>query len=163
MALVTPPDLSPDHAPVTLHPRRRLALALLAASVALAVVGRAAAAEGRVVGWVALGFFGLCALVFAIVLLPGSAYLRLDSRGFTTRNLFRKGRLRWRDVRNFRPYSVPGGTFVGFDFTEASGSLGRVSARKLAGVDGGLPDTYGLEPEELAAVLNAWRDRYGET
>jgi Bacterial PH domain len=98
--------------------------------------------------------------MFGTSLLPGAAHLRLDEEGFTMCNLFRKGRLRWREVRDFRPYSVPGGTFVGFDLTDGTFPLGRFAARSLSGVEGGLPDTYGLDPEELAAVLNAWRDRY---
>lgn len=61
---------------------------------------------------------------------------------------------------NFRPYAIPGATFVGFDVTGDSAPLGRSMARSLSGVDGGLPDTYGLEPEELAGLMNVWRDRF---
>jgi hypothetical protein len=80
--------------------------------------------------------------------------------GFTICNLFRPGRLRWRDVRDFRPRSNPGVTFVGFDFTGAPAPLGRFAARSLSWVERGLPDTYGLDAEELAALLIVWRDRY---
>jgi hypothetical protein len=36
----------------------------------------------------------------------------------------------------------------------------RGAARAVAGYDGGaLPDTYGMKAAELAALMNAWRDR----
>ena len=124
-----PPELSPDRAPVTLYPQRRRTIVLALVSAVFVVVGALAAADGAAIGWAAVGFFGLCLLVFLALLLPGAAFLRLDHEGFTICSLFRPGRVRWR-------------------------------ARSLSGVDGGLPDTYGLEAEELAGLLNVWRDRY---
>jgi hypothetical protein len=155
-----PPELSPDRAPVTLYPQRRRTIVLAVVSAVFVVVGALAAADGAAIGWAAVGFFGLCLLVFLALLLPGAAYLRLDQEGFTICSLFRPGRVRWGDARSFRSYAVPGGTFVGFDLAGASAPLGRLVARSLSGVDGGLPDTYGLEAEELAGLLNVWRDRY---
>ncbi len=39
----------------------------------------------------------------------------------------------------------------------------RRAARAIAGYDGGaLPDTYGMNAVELAALMNAWRDRYAK-
>jgi hypothetical protein len=154
------PELSPDRAPVTLHPSRKRTLLLGLVSLLFVVAGGLAAADGAAIGWVAVGFFGLSLLVFATLLLPRAAYLRLDEDRFTMCSLFRTGRFRWDDVRDFRPYSIRGGTFVGFDFTEASGSLGRRTARSLAGVESGLPSIYGLKAEELAALLTVWRDRF---
>jgi hypothetical protein len=100
-----PPGLSPERAPVTLYPQKRRTIVLALVSAVFVVVGALAAADGAPIGWAAVGFFGLCLLVFL--------------------------------------------------------ALGRFVARSLSGVDGGLPDnTYGLEAEELARVLNVWRDRY---
>jgi hypothetical protein len=154
------PELSPERAPVTLHPSRKRTLGLGLVSLLFVAVGAAAAADGAAIGWASVVFFGSCLLVFATLLLPGAAYLRLDERGFTVCNLFRTARFDWRDVRDFRTYSTRGGTLVGFDFTQASGSLGRSTARRLACVEGGLPNTYGLKAEEVAELLTVWRERF---
>ena len=33
--------------------------------------------------------------------------------------------------------------------------------RAVTGYDGGLPDTYGLRADRLAALMNDWKQRYG--
>lgn len=91
-----------------------------------------AAASGAAIGWATAGFFGLCAVVAGVTLLPRAAYLRLER----------------------------GAGHVGFDFSPEAEPAGAAIASKMAGVQGGLPDTYGLKPEELAELLTLWRRTY---
>jgi hypothetical protein len=52
---------------------------------------------------------------------------------------------------------------VGFDrrdLTPERQSFWQTVTRGMSGVDGSLPDTYGMRHEELAELLNAARDRY---
>lgn len=157
-----PEHLLPGREPVTLRPRRLKGLALIAVCVAFAVVGAIVGADGKLVGWLVLAFFGLGAAVIAASLVSGSSYLRLDGDGFEVRALFRAGRFGWSEVANFRPFRTPGGSFVGFDFAPGFEPRAAVISRDLAGVEGGLPDTYGLTPDQLAALLTTWQDWYAE-
>jgi hypothetical protein len=45
-----------------------------------------------------------------------------------------------------------------YDDTAFTGTLAELN-RKLSGRNSGLADTYGLSAEDLAELLNAWRDR----
>jgi hypothetical protein len=158
-------DLRPDRAPVVLRPSKRKQLGLMALSVALAFSGALAGASGEAVGWAATAFFGLCAIVAGVTLLPGASYLRLEREGFVTCSLFRAGGLQqWDEVTGFRVYSTPGGAgHVGFDFSPDAQPRGSQIARRLAGVGGAVPDTYGLRPEELAELLNLWRATHSQS
>jgi hypothetical protein len=102
-------------------------------------------------------FFGWCAIVFSVMLLPGAGGLRLDREGFETTRLFRHHRSRWQDVSGFDldairtvypryPHRVvyndknPSGRFTGGDAT--------------------LPSlTYGFSAAKLADLMNRWRWR----
>jgi hypothetical protein len=157
-------DLQPGRAPVVLRPSKRKELALLAVSLGFAVLGAFAAASGEAIGWAALVFFGLCAVVAVVTLLPGASYLRLEPEGFVMCSLYRADRLRrWDEVTGFHVYSTPGGAQVGFDFSPGARPPGSGLARGLAGVDGGLPNTYGLKAEELAELLSLWRETYSRS
>jgi hypothetical protein len=152
-------DLRPGRKPVVLRPGKRKELVLLAVSLGFAVLGGFAAASGEAIGWAALVFFGLCAAVAVVTLLPGAAYLRLEREGFVMCSLYRADRLRrWDEVTAFHVHSTPGGAQVGFDFAPGAEPAGSGIARALAGVEGGLPSTYGLKAEELAELMNLWRE-----
>lgn len=76
-------------------------------------------------------------------------------------SLFRKSPvIRWEDVSSFRVASVPpSGQMVLFDWYTASNRAVRRVNRGLTGATDGLPDSYGLSPQELADLLNTWRAR----
>jgi hypothetical protein len=154
-------ELRPERAPVVLRPSKGRELGLLAVSLGFVVLGGFAAASGEAIGWAGLVFFGLCAVVAIVTLLPGAAYLRLEREGFVMCSLYRADRVRrWDEVTAFHVYSTPGGAQVGFDFAAGAEPPGSGIARTLAGVDGGLPNTYGLKAEELAELLNLWRETF---
>jgi hypothetical protein len=154
-------SLEPDQAPVVLRPRKRTELAGLALSLVFVALGVLLGADGSLVGWLTVGFFGLCAIVFAVTLLPGAAYLRLERSGFVVCSLFRPDRLRrWDEVQGFRAYDLPGGVrHVGFDFAPGAQPTGSELAKRLTRVEGALPSTYGLRAEDLAGLLNRWREQ----
>ncbi len=121
-----------------------------------------AAPGGRVGGIFVFAFFGFCAVVAAIQLVYRST-LTLTTDGFTFTALRRRVTRRWKDVDSFVP--VHTSAFSGVVGIRLVGSPDqhsdlRKAARNVWGYDGGaLPDTYGMTVDELAALLNEWRDR----
>jgi hypothetical protein len=118
-------------------------------------------ASGNWAGWVEVLFFGAGLTVFCVLLLPGSSYLKLDSAGFTFCSLFKPHTLRWNEVGPFGAATVGLRTLVGFNFSPPrQGQVGmRNLAIAVAGYEAALPDTYGMKPETLAALMNEWRQR----
>src|SRR2546422_7369634 len=57
---------------------------------------------GQHLGWLAIAFFGLGVVVFALQLLPNCSYVRVEPDGFTVRSLFRSHSCRWSDVGAFK-------------------------------------------------------------
>jgi hypothetical protein len=158
-------SLSPvGQAEIVLRPsslKTILYLAICMAFTAIGVLG--VRTDGPVVGWLCLIFFGSGTILFVIQLLPGASYLRLSVDGFTYRSLFRTWpTIPWRDVSDFRTaYVARGATFVVYDSNAASRSTLRKINRALVGATDGISAaTYGLKPEELAEVMNAWRARH---
>jgi hypothetical protein len=135
---------------------------LLAVSLIFVATGVLMVRDGEGIGWFVLGFFGLCALVFALQLLPGTSRLRLDQNGFTVTSLFRSSTVRWSEVARFFVAQVGGRAMVCWDYAGAvpHSTASRRLSRALAGVEAGLPDTYGLSAEALASLLEDWRQRH---
>ncbi|HEY3399717.1 MAG TPA: STM3941 family protein [Geothrix sp.] len=110
--------------PLLLRPRRVKVAGLGLGALVFVLTGLWMVREGEGPGWLIIGFFGLCLLVFLALLLPGAAYLALDSDGFTMCSLFRAHTIRWADV---------------------------------AGFEAALPDSYGLNHEALAQLMNQYK------
>jgi hypothetical protein len=99
-------------------------------------------------------FIGLCALVFCVNLLPNSSYLHVTREGFKTLQHV-----------PMPVYQVAGGSvtrigtrkMVGWDPLHPVSKLGRTN-QAICGYAFALPDTYGLNAEELAELLNRIRD-----
>jgi hypothetical protein len=107
-------------------------------------------------------FFGLCASVGLVGLLPNSSYLTLTEQGFQFASLFRKHFVAWSNVRLFVPVKIQFHSMVGWnyspDFQEWKRLRGVNTA--IAGVQAALPDTYGMPAEQLADLMNQLRVRY---
>ena len=115
-----------------------------------------------VIGWIGIVFFGFGVLVFLTQLLFDPSWLYIRSDGFSYCNLFRKSPLILsRDVSDFRIARVPpsGNRMVVFDWNAAPSSGVRRFNTGAVGATDALPETYGMGPEELAALLNDWRLR----
>jgi len=151
-------------ADILLRPdRRRIVLFFLACLgfVAIGITPIAWHGPSAIV-WLCILFFGICGAAFLAQLFPGASYLHIRGNGFEYCSLFRKSPLiLWQDVSDFRVVRIPpsGKRMVVFDWDAAPGYGARRFNRSLIGATDGLPDSYGLRPEELAELLNDWRIR----
>ena len=132
---------------------------LLACSVFVAI-GVGLMPKDEVETWFVIAFFGLGVLVAAAMLLPGAGGLVLSQHSFEMTSLFRRHSCRWQATSGFRVMQIPrAGGMVVFDDTDAKTSkMGRVNA-SLVGRSSALPETYGLSAEDLARLMEQWRER----
>ena len=150
-----------NRTPITLYPSKMKTGIYLLLSLGFVAAGIWMVLNHEPLGWLAVGFFGICALAFIITLIPGSSYLKLDEAGFEIRTLFRKESYRWEDIERFGWGKIGRNKMVVLNFKPGyqGQALGRKVGRAVTGVEGALPDTYGKSPEELAEMMNAWKDR----
>jgi hypothetical protein len=150
--------------PVTFKPNKFKFAFLLVVSLAFTAAGifmvTLPDARGLGVGFAA--FSGLIAVVFVIMLLPNSAYLTLEETGFTFKSLFRVQTIPWPDVVSFSTVRIRrGATFVVWRYTDER--RGNGAWKKLNDVfgdyDAMLPNTYGVNPQELASSMQSVRDQ----
>jgi len=132
---------------------------LLAGSLAFVIAGLWLQPDYALSGYAAIGFFALCALVFAINLLPNSSYLRVTSERFTMCSMFRSRFIEWRSVGRFGVTRIGTRKMVAWDPIHSLSKLAKTN-QALFGYACALPDTYGLKAEELAELLNKVRDGY---
>jgi hypothetical protein len=139
-------------------------VALLVCSILFVAGGLWMAQEKPVQGYLGVAFFGLCAVVFVIQLLPNSSYLLLASEGFTFCGMFRKHFFQWSDIHAFSVFSFShSGNMVGWKFSsqyQPQPGMRRLN-KNFFGVEAGLPITYGMKAEELAELMNGLSLRYG--
>ncbi|CEJ11786.1 hypothetical protein BN1110_02081 [bacterium YEK0313] len=108
--------------------------------------------------WLGAILFGLAVPLFVVLILRGAS-LRLAADGFVVRHGWRSHAVPWQAAGRFSVQPVPRGlgALVVYDDArldsraagDAAGPVGRRAA---------LPDSYGLEPEDLARLLNGWRE-----
>lgn len=145
--------------PATLLPSRLKYSLLLVLSLVFVAMGAFLLTQqaSAVAAWGCIVFFGLGAIVFALILfVPGASSLQLDTNGFVVRSLFRSHRTAWKDVAGFRPVRIGVKKFVGFDFAPgvpASRKLRRVNSA-MVGAEAALPDSYGVSVDKLSGLLN---------
>jgi hypothetical protein len=140
----------------TFYPRRAKLIALHSVSVAFVVAGIWALQKGERMMWFPVVFFGCCAVVFLLMLMPGAAYLRIEEQGLTFVSLFRPTTIAWDSVRGFYSGRMMRRSVVYIDYVSGSAGAPRLRAlsKALCGHEGALPDTYSHSPEELASILN---------
>ena len=108
-------------------------------------------------------FFGLCALVF-VVLLVRPRRLTLDRNGFSISGglAWKTMAADWADVTEFFPVSVRvGASMVGFNYAADSKNKPPATwvAKRISGADGGLSGVWPCSTGELAEQLNEYRER----
>lgn len=105
--------------------------------------------------WFFVAIFGVMGTLAAIQLIPGSAGLWLDRTGFIYRRFWVDTRREWKKITPVVSHQV--GLFqsqiailqmVGFH----NEGDAQNKPREI------LPDTYGIAAEELATLMNHWRD-----
>jgi hypothetical protein len=154
---------------VTLRPNRLRYAVLMIVSACFAVSCGVMVREGLSTGWTGMAAwagilsFGAGAIVFCLLLVPGSAYLRLDDTGFTVCSLFRVHTIRWCEVDSFEVGTIARRKSVVFNFSNLypRQKLLRKLSSAISSHEGALPETYGLSAEELSAMLNDWRQHAG--
>ena len=149
--------------PFVLYPSRLRFTLLLLASLAFVAGGVWLVREGKSFGYLCIGLFGLCALVFAVKLHPGLSRLELRKDGFTLRSVFQTRRVPWTRVQSFAVIPFGRQRLVAWNYVPAQ--PGQDPARRPASLFSGypamLPDNYGMKPQELAALLNDLCRQYG--
>jgi hypothetical protein len=113
--------------------------------------------------WAAGGFFGLCAIVFAWLLVRPMRLI-LDPQGFTIGGglVLSPKKTRWSDVDQFFVYSIaPARKMIGVNYKPGVHDQSKLVkfSRRTAGVDGALPILSRSSPEQLVAELNDYRKR----
>jgi hypothetical protein len=151
--------------PATLHTPTGKRLVLLGTAIVFLMFGLQMLLAppdfpgANAIAWAITGFFLLGALVSAVMLHPNAGGLTLDREGFEARSLFRRHRYQWGTVSTFSVGQVgPGGTMVMYDDPTEHGKLANWN-RQQFGRSSALAETYRLDPEALAELLNAWRER----
>ena len=144
--------------PTTLRPSHRKAVMMFLGSGIFLIGAISKASEGSLFGYIASVVFGL-GLVFSVLLfIPNQAFLRLEAESFTFRNLFRTQTVRWATIRDFSVISVGSTRMVAWNLVTrpATGSE-RATAKLLSVCVTTLPDTYGKKPQELADLMEEFR------
>jgi len=148
--------------PITFRPSKWKTLGLFLISLLFTLAGILMINDGQMMGWFVSVFFGIGCLVFIAILLPNSSYLRLSEKGFEMRSLFKSSFTNWNEVDQFEPRYIGVNKMVFFKFNsnyEKSGGF-KGMVEEMAKNEGALPDTYGHSAEELAELLNEWKNKY---
>ena len=133
----------------------------LLVSLVFVAIGALMIRTGAPMGWFVTAVFGLGAMGFSVLMLPGASYLRLDPHGFTICSFYRRRHIKWSDVAEFGIAAIGHGVTVGFNYIP--GYRRRAAARALAvaisGFEAAVPDSYGMTAKDVAALMIRLRDR----
>jgi hypothetical protein len=153
----------PRSLPFTIYPNKSKIIRLLFISCAFVGGGVLMICDRQMMGWLAVVFFGLGVPIFIIQLFPNSSFLTVSDEGIEFCSLFRKSKLKWSDIAEFGVFSIRNHGLtvrkiigINFSATYTLASKGRAVAKALSGFEGALPDTYGLQAEELVELLSMY-------
>ena len=137
-------------------PGRWIAVAVIAA-LFVAIGIYLIATRGSWTGWLSAGFFGFV-LAVALAQLAGlGSRLTLHADTFELGNFGRSTTERWDEVRDFTAFKQSFNTLVGFDRVRDIGSRMGSLNQAMGGRTAALPDTFGLEPDALVKLMEAYR------
>jgi hypothetical protein len=142
---------------ITLYPSKVKWSLLLLASALFTAVGIWLALRGKPMGWGVAAFFGL-GIPLSLLQLSGHAHrLIMEPDGFTIATIGRTTKFAWRDIEAISVVTMRHHRNVAFLLRgEPQSALARTN-RALIGIDGMLPDTFGINVEELAAIFEQRR------
>jgi hypothetical protein len=141
-----------------LRPSKLGTLGLLLLCSAFVAGGVWSGYEGKTMGWLTAAFFGLGIVVAIVHILPSASYLLLTENGLKARTLYRSWSVAWKDIAFFTTITI-GHRMVVFNYADHydKAKMTRGVARRIAGYEGALPDTYGMKADQLADLLNYWK------
>lgn len=146
---------------VTLRPGKAKWWAILLICAGAAIIGAVMALKDHDAhGWVVLVVFGVLASFAARQLFSSKNYLRLTATGLEVRSLLRSYDARWDDIGNIGVVYYRRNVIVAFDYLSPnSGDAKRRKQNKAAlKYEEAIPETYGLDGNELAELLASRRD-----
>lgn len=156
--------------PLVIYPNRQRLLFNLAVCLLFALLGYLIAYHSAhdehlgwyMIGWMAAIFFGAGAIASLYALSSRQLTLILNSEGFEFGYLLSKRHFyRWSDVTGFNVGMAGRKQYVVFNFSpDFQGKVpGMDFNRSFLGVDHGLTGNFGMNPSELADLLNSWRTK----
>jgi hypothetical protein len=165
---MTPDAGPPDELVVKAQPGRWKAVLLLLVVLTFTAMGIVLIVkEGTLLAWGVTAFFAIGIPVAVMELLPTSSCLRLTRKGFTVRTRFRTWSRLWQDVYAFRVVKmstggVPTAQFIMFDYAPSyQVSRATQTLAAVMGVgQGNIPGDYEMPAEQLAALMNDFRERF---
>ena len=155
-----------DQPPIVLRSRRARAVWLIIGSAGFVTMGLFSleSTGPSLASLLSIGFFGLCGLVGAGLLIAPPR-LEVSPSGLTQMVMWRTTKYAWTDIYNFRPAGLGwANKTVGFDYlTERPKGTGlkRLNTA-LAGRQGYLQPGWEIAPQDLANLLNDARERWLE-
>tara|TARA_R110002012_G_scaffold61127_1_gene160378 strand:- start:20652 stop:21143 length:492 start_codon:yes stop_codon:yes gene_type:complete len=144
-----------------LNPSKAKTIILLVVCTAFVTIGFLIEPQNSFIKWGIILFFGLCICVFALILLPRASYLKLTPEGFEVCSLYQKEFTKWSDIESFGLVNIHYTTMVSITYksSHTKHKTGKKISQFLAKSDGALPDTYGLKPKKLMALLYEWKHK----
>jgi hypothetical protein len=147
--------------PATLVPSRMKWIMVMLTGAAFSVAGVFLMPKNEAMTWFCMVFFGLVAAIGLIMLLPGAGGLTLRREDFEVTSLFRRHTVSWADASDFIAGRIPPAMTKMVLYNHAAAKnimLGKLNT-SIAGRNGALNDTYGLDADALANLMMQWRER----
>lgn len=141
-------------------------LLLLAFSLMFVAIGPLMLRDAKetsdvIAAWFCMGFFGLGAVVFVLLLMRPMT-LTLDPAGFVVEGGLRPGKkVVWTDVSEFFLFKLPkGGKMIGYNYAQGRAPQSvLLKASRFVGADAGLPGMWNISKADLVDRLNDYRQR----
>ncbi len=108
---------------------------------------------------IAVACGALITLIGIVPALPGAFRLRLLKDGFEVTTFWRREFWNWKDVEHFRVIRPYRDDLVGWNIRRENDPEDIGLFAGLPPVDGRLSDTYGMDAQDLADLMEAWRAR----
>lgn len=157
------PEPLPDEIILKPSPKKWIGVAVIGAI--FVAIGIMMISQGDLLlGWLGTLFFGAVLVTALLQLFSKATFLKLGPAGFEQRIMGRHMVCRWEDVSEFGVWGMSAGgvatnSFVSFDRREDEGRTLTTINRSISGASAMLGDNYGMKSEDLAVLMNAFRDR----
>lgn len=110
-------------------------------------------------GWFTIVFFGICAIISLLQLIPNSNYLLIHPKGLTIKTFLNTTELEWKDIKNISSKKILFNTFTILKFSDDF--HGKFLNNKIDSIltnkEGLLPNSFGMNSEKLCRILNEYK------